>query len=205
PLPLPEGTGLGKPLRSPVHPLRAALPIHLAAAGPRNIALAADIARGGLPLVCAARTDATSRELVAGRAGPGAPGRPAEAALEVSAAVPVVVREHVEQAADQVRPFRALYVGGMGAKGANFHRDALDRLGYAEACDEIQAHYLAGRKDLAAAAVPTAMVEDVALVGPPDKIARDLAAWRETAVTTLLVQGDATAVTTLAPLLAQTS
>ena len=202
PLPLPEGTGLGKPLRSTVHPLRADLPIHLAAEGPRNIALAAEIADGWLPLFYSPRMDATFRELLADGFARRAPERSPESAFEVSATVPVVVREHVEQAADQVRPFLALYVGGMGAKGANFHRDALDRLGYAEACDEIQAHYLAGRKDLAAAAVPTAMVEDVALVGPPDKIARDLAAWRETAVTTLLVQGDATAVQTLAPLLA---
>ncbi|MEV8028401.1 LLM class F420-dependent oxidoreductase [Cellulosimicrobium funkei] len=204
PLPLPDGvgTGLGKPLRSTVHPLRADLPIHLAAEGPKNIALAAEIADGWLPLFYSPRMDATFRELLADGFARRAPERSPEAAFEVSATVPVVVREHVEQAADQVRPFLALYVGGMGAKGANFHRDALDRLGYAEACDEIQAHYLAGRKDLAAAAVPTAMVEDVALVGPPDKIARDLAAWRETAVTTLLVQGDATAVQTLAPLLA---
>ncbi|MCB7136351.1 LLM class F420-dependent oxidoreductase [Cellulosimicrobium marinum] len=204
PLPLPDGagTGLGKALRSTVHPLRADLPIHLAAEGPRNIALAAEIADGWLPLFYSPRMDASFRELLADGFARRAPERSSEAAFEISATVPVVVREHVEQAADQVRPFLALYVGGMGAKGANFHRDALDRLGYAAACDEIQAHYLAGRKDLAAAAVPTEMVEDVALVGPAEKIARDLEAWRATAVTTLLVQGDATAVRTLAPLLA---
>ena len=202
PLPADEGAGLGKALRSTVHPLRADLPIHLAAEGPKNIALAAEIADGWLPLFYSPRMDATFRELLAEGFARRAPERSATADFEVSATVPVVVHEHVERAADQVRPFLALYVGGMGAKGANFHRDALDRLGYAEACDEIQAHYLAGRKDLAVAAVPTAMVEDVALVGPADKIAHDLAAWRETAVTTLLVQGDATAVQTLAPLLA---
>ncbi|OLT50790.1 LLM class F420-dependent oxidoreductase [Cellulosimicrobium sp. CUA-896] len=203
PLPLPdgEGTGLGKALRSTVHPLRADLPIHLAAEGPRNIALAAEIADGWLPLFYSPRMDGTFRDLLADGFARRSPERSPETAFKVSATVPVVVDEHVERAADRVRPFLALYVGGMGAKGANFHRDALDRLGYADACDEVQAHYLAGRKDLAAAAVPTAMVEDVALVGPADKIARDLEAWRSTAVTTILVQGDATAVRTLAALL----
>lgn len=203
PLPLPdgEGTGLGKALRSTVHPLRADLPIHLAAEGPRNIALAAEIADGWLPLFYSPRMDGTFRDLLAEGFARRSAQRSPESAFEVSATVPVVVDDHVERAADRVRPFLALYVGGMGAKGANFHRDALDRLGYADACDEIQAHYLAGRKDLAAAAVPTAMVEDVALVGPADKIARDLEAWRSTAVTTILVQGDATAVRTLAALL----
>ncbi len=201
PLPLADGTGLGKPLRSTVHPLRADLPIHLAAEGPKNIALAAEIADGWLPLFYSPRMDTTFRALLDEGFAKRSAERSAAAGFEVCATVPVVVDEDVERAADQVRPFLALYAGGMGAKGANFHRDALDRLGYADACDEIQAHYLAGRKDLAAAAVPTAMVEDVALVGPADKIARDLAPWRETAVTTLLVQGDATAVQTLAPLL----
>jgi F420-dependent oxidoreductase-like protein len=203
PLPLPDhaGTGLGKALRSTVHPLRAELPIHLAAEGPKNIALAAEIADGWLPLFYSPRMDGTFRDLLADGFARRAPERSPEAGFEVSATVPVVVDDHVERAADRVRPFLALYVGGMGAKGANFHRDALDRLGYDAACDEIQAHYLAGRKDLAAAAVPTAMVEDVALVGPAEKIGRDLDAWRSTAVTTILVQGDATAVRTLATLL----
>ncbi|WP_265523097.1 LLM class F420-dependent oxidoreductase [Oerskovia flava] len=198
-----EGTtGLGKALRSTVHPLRADLPIHLAAEGPKNVALAAEIADGWLPLFYSPRMDAQFRALLdEGFARRSAERSPVDR-FEVSATVPVVVHDDVEQAADQVRPFIALYVGGMGAKGANFHRDALDRLGYADACDEIQAHYLAGRKADAAAAVPTALVEDIALVGPADKIGRDVQAWRDTAVTTLLVQGDATAVRTLAGALA---
>ncbi|MBD8080591.1 LLM class F420-dependent oxidoreductase [Cellulosimicrobium arenosum] len=200
PLPLPDGagTGLGKALRSTVHPLRADLPIHLAAEGPKNIALAGEIADGWLPLFYSPRMDASFRELLADGFAKRSQHRSPIDDFEVSATVPVVVDEHVERAADTVRPFLSLYVGGMGAKGANFHRDALDRLGYSDACDEIQAHYLAGRKDLAAAAVPTAMVEDVALVGPAEKIAHDLGAWQETAVTTLLVQGDATAVQVVA-------
>ena len=110
--------------------------------------------------------------------------------------------DDVEQAADEVRPFIALYVGGMGAKGANFHRDVLDRLGYAEACDEIQAHYLARRPGRGHRRRPDGLVQDIALVGPAENIARDLPAWRGTAVTTLLVQADATAVRTVAGILA---
>ncbi len=202
PLPLPGGSGLGKPLRSTVHPLRADLPIHLAAQGPRNIALAAEIADGWLPLFYTPRADQEFRDLLdQGFAARSAQRSPAED-FEVAATVPVVVHEDVEQAADRVRPFIALYVGGMGAATANFHRAALERLGYTDPCAEILAHYAAGDRSAAAAAVPTALVEDIALVGPAAKIAHDLDAWRATAVTTLLVQGDAEAVRVVAESLA---
>ncbi|BDZ40732.1 LLM class F420-dependent oxidoreductase [Paraoerskovia sediminicola] len=194
-----EGTtGVGKALRSTVHPLRADLPIHLAAEGPKNIALAAEIADGWLPLFYTPRLDADFRERLAEGFAKRAPVRSAVDAFEVSATVPVVVGDDVEKAADAVRPFLALYIGGMGAKGANFHRDAIDRLGYTDAADEIQDHYMSGRRAEAAAAVPTGLVEDIALVGPREKIAEELVAWERTAVTTLLVQGDATAVQTIA-------
>lgn len=188
PLPADQGSGLGKALRSTVHPLRADLPIHLAAEGPRNIALAAEIADGWLPLFYAPRMDAEFRGLLAeGLARRAAGTRPVEE-FEVTATVPVVLGPDVERAADTVRPFVALYAGGMGAKGANFHADALARLGYADACAEIQAHYLAGDRERAAAAVPTELVRDIALVGPPDEVRAQAAVWRGTAVTTLLVQ-----------------
>jgi F420-dependent oxidoreductase-like protein len=200
PLPLPGGSGLGKALRSTVHPLRADLPIHLAAQGPRNIALAAEIADGWLPLFYSPRMDGEFRTMLADgfarRAAASAP-----EAFEVTATVPVVLGDDVEHAADAVRPFIALYAGGMGARGANFHRDALDRLGYGEACDEIQAHYLAGRRAQAAAAVPLELVQDVALVGPPAAIRAQLPAWRATAVTTLLVQTDPRALPAVADVL----
>jgi len=145
-LPLRGGSGFGKALRSTVHPLRADLPIHLAAEGPRNIALAAEIADGWLPLFYSPRMDETYRELLAdgfARRGPAGVRPPRDVAdFEVSATVPVVVHDDVERAADAVRPFIALYAGGMGAKGANFHRDVLVRLGYEDACDEIQGHWL---------------------------------------------------------------
>lgn len=210
-LPLRGGTGLGKALRSTVHPLRADLPIHLAAEGPKNIALAAEIGDGWLPLFYSPRMDATYRELLAdgfARRGTSPGGRgpwpAAVAEFEVSATVPVVVHDDVERAADAVRPFIALYAGGMGAKGANFHRDVLVRLGYGDACDEIQAHFLAGRREQATAAVPLELVEDVALVGPPAKIRAELAAWERTAVTTIVIQGDARALSVVADALRTT-
>ena len=191
PLPPYQGMGLGKPLRSTVHPLRAHLPIHLAAEGPRNIALAAEIADGWLPLFYAPRLDGELRDLLEdGFARRGADASPRES-FEVTATVPVVLGDDVEQAADEVRPFIALYAGGMGARGANYHRDALARLGYGEALDEIAAHFLAGDRVRAAAAVPTELVRDVALVGTAEDLRAQLAGWERTAVTTMLLQTDA--------------
>lgn len=185
-----------------MHPLRADLPIHLAAEGPKNIALAAEIADGWLPLFYAPRLDDEFRGLLAEGFDRRLAGtRPVEE-FEVTATVPVVVGADVESAADAVRPFVALYAGGMGAKGANFHANALARLGYAEACAEIQAHYLAGDRARAAAAVPTELVRDVALVGTPDDVRAQAAAWRGTAVTTLLVQAAPEQLAQIAELLA---
>ena len=190
PLPAAESSGLGKALRSTVHPLRADLPIHLAAEGPKNVALAAEISDGWLPMFYSPRMDASYREMLAdGFAQRGAGTRPIEE-FEVTATVPVVVDDDIERAADAVRPFIALYAGGMGAKGANFHRNVLDRLGYSDACDEIQAHYLAGERARATAAVPLELVQDVALVGPAQEIRSRLPAWEATAITTMLVQAD---------------
>lgn len=195
-LPLPASdtnpliTGLGRPLRSTVHPLRTNLPIHLAAEGPKNIALAAQIADGWLPLFYAPRLDQDFREFLAEGFSKRKPELSAPEDFEVSATVPVVHGEDVAQAADQVRPFLALYIGGMGAKGANFHRNAIDRLGYSEVCNEVQNRYLAGDKAGAAAAIPLELIDDVALVGPIERLAKGLKRWQDTAVTSIIAQGD---------------
>lgn len=190
-LPCADGSGLGRPLRSTVHPLRPHLPIHLAAEGPRNVALAAEIADGWLPLFYSPAVDAFYREALEQGFARRSAALPGREAFEVSATVPVVVDDDVERAADVVRPFVALYVGGMGAGTANFHRDMIERLGHVDACARVAALWSEGRRAEAAAAVPTGLVQDIALVGPPEAVRDRLAAWEETVVTTVLVQGDA--------------
>ena len=189
-LPRKDGTGLGKPLKSTVHPRRRDLPIYLAAEGPKNVALAAEISDGWLPLFFSPRPEVNrfyADALAAGFARRPVPG-PVED-FEVVCPISVVLDDDVARAADRVRPNLALYIGGMGARGANFHYETFVRMGFEAQCARIQDLYLAGRKDEAAAAVTTEMVEAVALVGPRDKIRDDLAAWDESVVTTLLVSG----------------
>ena len=189
PLPLPGGTGLGKPLKSSLRPLREEIPIYLAAEGPKNIALAGELCDGWLALFYSPRHDDFYRAaLTEGLARPGA--RRTEQEFEVAATVPLIVTEEVEQAADALRPMYALYFGGMGAKNANFHADVAIRMGYEADVAKIQELYLAGHKDQAAAAVPTKLLEQLTLIGPKDKIRDDLEAWRESIVTTLLIGGD---------------
>ena len=187
-MPLPGGTGLGKPLKSIVRPLRTDIPIYLGAEGPKNVALAAEIGDGWLPMFFSPKADDFYRAALAeGFARPGA--RHTADDFEVACVVPVVPGDDVEACADLLRPNLALYIGGMGARDRNFHKDVFERLGYGAECEKIQDAYLDGRKADAAAAVPTAMVEDVYLVGPPAKIRDDLERWRETCVTSLLVAG----------------
>jgi len=118
----------------------------------------------------------------------------------VLAFAPTVIADDTEAAADGFRPYLALYIGGMGAKEMNFHFDVFARMGYEEAATKIQSAYLDGRKDDAAAAVPTAMVEDIALIGPAEKIRDDLEAWRASRATTMLVNGDMATLRTMAEL-----
>lgn len=194
-VPIEGGTGLGKPLKSTLHPVRETIPILIAAEGPKNVALTAEIADGWLPLFYSPYEDSFYRRcLDEGFAARGE--RPAD--FEVALPVQVVVDEDVERAADRLRPHIALYVGGMGAKGANFHYEAVARLGFEAECERIQELYLAGRKEEAVAAVSTEMVSRVALVGPVAKIKDELAAWEESLVTTMVVHGSARTVRQIA-------
>jgi F420-dependent oxidoreductase-like protein len=189
PLPLPDGTGLGKALKSSIRPLRPDIPIYLAAEGPKNIAMGAELCDGWLALFYSPYHDDFYREaLDEGFGRPGA--RHGREDFEVAATVPVIVTDDIESAADAVRPMYALYFGGMGARGANFHADVAIRMGYEAEVQKIQELYLSGKKQEAAAAVPTELVEQLTLIGPKDKIRHDLEAWRESIVTTLLVGGD---------------
>jgi F420-dependent oxidoreductase-like protein len=191
PLPVQGGTGLGKPLKSSIHPLREDIPVYLAAEGPKNIALAGELCDGWLALFYSPHHDSFYREALAhGLAMPGA--RQTKDTFEVAATVPLIITDEIEAAADMVRPMYALYFGGMGARGTNFHANVAIRMGYEAEVEKIQELYLSGHKAEAAAAVPTKLLEQLTLIGPKDKIRHDLEAWRESLVTTLLVAGDPT-------------
>jgi F420-dependent oxidoreductase-like protein len=187
-LPYPGGTGLGKPLKSTIHPRRTEIPIYIAAEGPKNVALAAEIGDGWLPLFFSPKEDGFYRQCLA--EGFGAAGDPGKAEhFDVAAPTFIVPGDDVEKCADMMRPMVALYAGGMGARGANFHFDVFARMGWEAEATKIQDLYLEGRKQEAVASVPLAMVEDVALVGPIDKIRGELDRWRDTCLTTMLVSG----------------
>src|SRR3954452_7297280 len=187
-LPLPGGTGLGKPLKSSVHPLREDLPIFLAAEGPKNVALAAELCDGWLALFYAPEHDGFYRvALDEGFARDGA--RRTREDFEIVASVPLIVTDDVDSAVDAVRPMYALYFGGMGARNKNFHADVARRMGYEREVDEIQDLYLSGKKDEAAAAIPQKLIEELTLIGPREKVYDDMAKWKSSQVTTLLVQG----------------
>jgi len=185
-IPAPEGpgtTGLGKPLKTIVHPLRSDLPIYLAAIGPKNVALAGEIADGWLPTFFSPGRMAMYREWLdegLARAGRSADG------FDIAPMVPVFVGDDAQQCRDLVKPFLALYVGGMGARGRNFYNSLAQRYGYEEAAATIQDLYLEGRKGEAAAAVPDDLVDEVSLVGPPERIRDRLQIWRDAGVTTLI-------------------
>jgi len=198
-LPLQGGTGLGKPLKSTIHPIRTDIPIHLAAEGPKNVALAAEICDGWLPLFFSPKDDGFYRRCLAeGFERAGEAGKAER--FEVTSNLMIIPGDDPEACADLVRPFLALYAGGMGARGANFHFEVFARMGYEDVATRVQELYLAGDKQAAAAAIPLAMVEDVALVGPPAKIRDELARWRETCITTFLVSGPAQALPSYAEL-----
>jgi F420-dependent oxidoreductase-like protein len=171
-------TGLGKPLKLMLRPLRAEIPIYLAALGPKNVALAADIADGWLPIfVAPERFDDTF--------GPSLAARPPD--FEIAATASVFVGDDVAALRDALRPHVALYVGGMGAKGRNFYNSLVRRYGWEKEAERIQELYLAGKQREAIAAVPDELVDAVSLVGPKERIAERLEAWRETPVTTLVL------------------
>ena len=197
PLPLPDGTGLGKPLKSSIRPLREEIPIYLAAEGPKNIAMAAELCEGWLALFYSPHHDDMYRDALSeGFGRDGARHRPED--FEVAATVPLIVTDDIEAAADALRPMYALYFGGMGARNTNFHANVAIRMGYEAEVRKIQDLYLNGHKEEAAAAVPTKLIEQLTLIGPADKIRHDLEPWRESIVTTLLIAGDAATIRTAA-------
>jgi F420-dependent oxidoreductase-like protein len=199
PLPLPDGTGLGKPLKSSIRLLREDIPIFLGAEGPKNIAMCAELCDGWLAMLFSPEHEDLYRgPLEEGFAREGA--RRTAEDFEVAATVPLIVSDDLDGAIDALRPFYALYFGGMGAKGANFHANVPIRMGYEKEILEIQDLYLAGNKDEAAGRIPSRLIEQLSLIGTREKIREDLERWRESIVTTLLVSGDAATLRTAAEL-----
>jgi len=184
-IPARDGTGLGKPLKLILHPLRPRVPIYLAAIGPKNVALAAEIADGWLPIFFSPRRMSVYRESLEegfARAGEGQD----RAGFDIAPTVTVALGPDVQVCRDAVKPHLALYIGGMGARERNFYYSLACRYGYEEAAGKIQALFLGGKRAEAAAAVPDELVDEVALCGPRERIADRLGAWRDCGATTLI-------------------
>jgi F420-dependent oxidoreductase-like protein len=188
PLPLtgPAATGLGKALKPITHPLRADIPIFLGAEGPKNIALAAEICDGWLPIFYTPRLAGMYNEwLDEGFSRPGA--RRSRADFEICATATVVVTEDRGAAFAAMKPYLALYMGGMGAEDTNFHADVYRRMGYAEVVDDVTKLFRSNRKDEAAAIIPDELVDDAAIVGDLDYVRKQIAVWEAAGVTMMVV------------------
>ncbi|HEV2368931.1 MAG TPA: LLM class F420-dependent oxidoreductase [Acidimicrobiales bacterium] len=188
PLPFtgPNSVGLGKPLRPITHPLRADLPILLGSEGPKNVALTAEIADGWLPIYYSPKVgDMYKSWLAEGFARPGARSTPDR--FEVAANCSVVMTDERDKVLEAMKPMLGFYIGGMGAKEMNFHKNVFARMGYEKEADQIQDLFFEGKRDEATAAVPLEMVSDISLVGTRDQIRADVPMWEEAGVTTLVV------------------
>jgi len=186
PLPPGSGTGLGKPLKLVDHPVRDSIPITIAAIGPQNVALAAELADGWQPpfYIPEKAADVWGGPLTAC----GARRDPALGPLDVHVGVALAIGEDVHHLHELTRPGRALYIGGMGARGRNFYNDLASRFGYPGAARQIQDLYLAGRKKEAEAAVPEDLLVSTSLIGPEGHVRDRLSALAASGVTTLTVR-----------------
>jgi F420-dependent oxidoreductase-like protein len=186
-IPLPEGrgTGLGKALKLINHPVRERIPIILAALGPKNVEMAAELAEGWEPIFYYPEKakDVWGPSLAAGAA----KRDPALGQLDVIAQTALAIGDDVKGLIDLIRPVQALYIGGMGARGKNFYNNMAVRYGYAKEAAAIQDAYLDGRKEEAAGLIPHELLENVSLIGPKSYVAERVAAMKESGVTTLNV------------------
>ena len=169
-------TGLGKPLKLMARPLRAEIPIYLASLRPKSVQLAAEIADGWLPIFFSPERARETFPVPFARDG-----------LEIAPAVPALLSDDVDSARAALKPYYALYVGGMGARGQNFYNELASAYGFEAEARRIQDLYLDGKKKEATAAVPDALVDEMTLVGPRERIAERLQAWKESGATTMLV------------------
>jgi F420-dependent oxidoreductase-like protein len=186
-LPLPEGqgTGLGKPLKLINHPVRSRIPIVVAAIGPKNVELTAELAEGWEPIFYMPEkaADVWGASLAAGKARRD----PELGEMDVIAQAALAIGDDVSELLEFGRPMAALYIGGMGAKGKNFYNDLARRYGYEKEAERIQELYLDGKKDEAAALVPAELLERMSLIGSEGFVRDRVAAMKESGVTTLNV------------------
>jgi F420-dependent oxidoreductase-like protein len=188
PLPVSgEGTtGLGKNLKPITHPLRADIPVMLGAEGPKNVALAAEICDGWLPIFYSPRIAGMYNEwLDEGFARPGA--RRTRETFEICATAQVVVTDDRPAIMELMKPHLALYMGGMGAEDTNFHADVYRRMGYAEVVDDVTKLFRSDRKDEAAKVIPDELVDDSAIVGDLAYVQEQIKAWEAAGVTMMVV------------------
>jgi F420-dependent oxidoreductase-like protein len=188
PLPLTgEGTtGLGKNLKPITHPLRADIPVMLGAEGPKNVALAAEICDGWLPIFYSPRiADMYNEWLDEGFARPGA--RRTRETFEICATAQVVVTDDRPAIMELMKPHLALYMGGMGAEDTNFHADVYRRMGYAEVVDDVTKLFRTDRKDEAAKVIPDELVDDSAIVGDLGYVQEQIKAWEAAGVTMMVI------------------
>ena len=175
-LPLRGGSNLGKPLKLIVRPLRADVPIYLGAEGPKNVALAAEIGDGWLPLFFSPfRSDIYAESLAKKKPG-----------FEIACTVTVVVHDDLEQALLPVKWALAFYIGGMGAAKKNFHLNLIERLGFGEQAKKVQKLFLEGKRPEAVDAVPSELADEISLAGPPARIKERMQVWKKSPVTTIL-------------------
>jgi F420-dependent oxidoreductase-like protein len=173
----PGATGLGKPLKLMARPQRAEIPIYLASLRRRSVELTAEIADGWLPIFFSPERARKTFPVPFER----------DAGFDIAPSVPAMLSDDVESARDSLKGYYALYIGGMGSRGTNFYNDLAREYGYEEAAERIQELFLGGRQRDAAEAVPDELVDELALVGPQERIRDRLAAWRESGATTLLI------------------
>ncbi|CAM5740271.1 LLM class F420-dependent oxidoreductase [Mycolicibacterium aubagnense] len=188
PLPLTGAgtTGLGKPLKPITHPLRADIPVMLGAEGPKNVALAAEIADGWLPIFYSPRISGMYNEwLDEGFARAGA--RRTRETFEICATAQIIVTEDRPMVMEMMKPHLALYVGGMGSEDTNFHAEVYRRMGYSEVVDDVTKLFRSDRKDEAAKAIPDELVDDSAIVGTLDYVKEQIKAWEASGVTMMVV------------------
>lgn len=188
PLPLTgEGTtGLGKNLKPITHPLRSDIPVMLGAEGPKNVALAAEICDGWLPIFYSPRIAGMYNEwLDEGFARPGA--RRTRETFEICATAQVVVTDDRPAIMELMKPHLALYMGGMGAEDTNFHADVYRRMGYAEVVEDVTKLFRSDRKDEAAKVIPDELVDDSAIVGDLAYVKEQITAWEAAGVTMMVV------------------